>query len=367
MFSIGGSSLTNGLYDYSNLGVGGTGVGSVAPVVSMANAFSGAVSSPDSFGRGTITLTSTYLPSTINYYVVTPEALRLVVVGPSFSSGSGSAFSQGANTGTFSNTSLGASVFGLVSNANIEAYMYAATGMLNTDPNSGSFTGVGDLDEEGAVISGGTISGTYRIGANGYGTMNISGIDLGDVNTVGLYLIDPKLNLLDPNNTVSGLGGALISDIDPLVNGAGFLLPQTDTSTSSFAGRYTFGVHEYSQLGQAGWELDLVGEGPVTSGSLNGKGILSDPSLFFGGPARTYSGVNFTATAVPDSSHVGRYTLGGNGFVVNLGATPDSKYKTVVVYQASGEQLFFMDEDLFTLFLGLFEQQSSLSGIPGTF
>jgi hypothetical protein len=366
VFSLTGSSLTNGLYDYSNLGVGGTGVGSVAPVVSLGNAFSGTVSSPDSFGRGTITVTSADLPSTVNYYVVTPEVLRLVVVGPSFSSGAGSAYSQGASAGTFSDASLGTSVFGLVSNANGEAYLYAATGMLNTVPNSGSFSGVGDLDEEGAVISGGTISGTYKIAANGYGTMNISGVDLGDVTTVGLYLIDPQVNLLDPNDTASDLGGALIADIDPLVNGAGFLLPQTDTATSSFAGHYAFGVHEYSALGQAGWELDLLGEGPVTSGILNGKGILSDPSLFFGGPATTYSGVNFTATTVPDSNHAGRYTLSGNGFVVGLGATPDSKYKTVAVYQASGEHLLIMDEDLFTLFLGIFEQQTSLSGIPGS-
>ena len=63
--------------------------------------------------------------------------------------------------------------------------------------------------------------------------------------SLGIYMTDPNLNLIDPNNTTSGLGGALVADLDSSLNGTGVLIPQTDTATDSFAGNYAFGAQGY--------------------------------------------------------------------------------------------------------------------------
>jgi hypothetical protein len=360
IFLISGTSLTNGIYDFDDI-ENGTGNGTVTTGAQ----FTGTISAPDPFGRGSITITNANLPSEINYYIVGPEVLRLVVVGPGYMSGSGSAFGQGTNAGTFNNASLGSSVFGVESNSNIEAYLYAATGMLTTNPGAGTFQGVAD-DEEGAVVSGSSISGTYSITNNGYGSLRISPGELGSVSVLGIYLTDPNLNLNDPNNTTSGLGGALVADLDANIDGTGVLVPQTDTSVASFAGNYAFAAHEYNQQGETGWEDDFVGQGPVTGDVLNGTGLVSDPGTFFYfGGAPTNSGVTFSGTAAPDTTHAGRYTLAAGGLAVTISGRGTYDYATVVIYQASGDQLFWMNEDLLTLFLGPLQQQASLSGLPG--
>jgi hypothetical protein len=361
VFLISGTSLTNGIYDFDDI-ENGTGNGTVTTGAQ----FTGTISAPDPFGRGSITITNTNLPSEINYYIVGPEVLRLIVVGPGYTSGSGSAFGQGTSAGTFKNASLGSSVFAVESNSNVEAYLYAATGMLTTNPGAGTFQGVGDDDEEGAVVSGATISGTYSITNNGYGSLRISPGDLGSVTVLGIYMTDPNLNLNDPNNTTSELGGALVADLDANIDGTGVLVPQTDTSVASFAGSYAFAAHEYNQQGETGWEDDFVGQGTVTGGILNGTGLVSDPGTFFYfGDAPTNSGVTFSGTAAPDTTHSGRYTLAGSGLAVTISGRGTYDYSTVVIYQASGDQLFWMNEDSLTLFLGPLQQQALLSGLPG--
>ena len=50
------------------------------------------------------------------------------------------------------------------------------------------------------------------------------------------------------------------------------MIPQTDTSTASFTGNYSFGAQSfYTGLG-----FDFVGQGSMTGGTLNGTGLLSD-------------------------------------------------------------------------------------------
>jgi len=235
---------------------------------------------------------------------------------------------------------------------------------------AGTFQGIADEDEEGAIASGSSISGTYSIASNGYGNLIISPGQLGSVSAQGIYMTDPNLNLLDPNNTTSGLGGALVVGLDPLVNGTGVLLPQTDTSTASFTGSYVFGVHDYSDMAVQGWEFDVLGQGSVADGVFTGTGLVSDPfGFFYYNGSSTYtvihSGVTFSGTAVPDVAHVGRYTLAPNGLAVTISGWGTYDFKTIVIYQASGGQLLWMDEELLTLFLGTFQQQGSLTGIPG--
>ena len=174
-------------------------------------------------------------------------------------------------------------------------------------------------------------------------------------------MTDPNLNLNDPNNTASGLGGALVADLDVTLNGTGVLTPQTDTATANFSGNYAFGAQVYNGLSSSGWEFDFVGQGSVTGGVLTGTGLVSDPFFTFSGNP-TDSGSTFSGTATPDGAHPGRYTMFASPLAVTAGgSTIDFQ---VVVYQASGGQLFWLDEDVLSLSLGPLEQQGSLTGLP---
>jgi len=346
VFSISGTNLQNGFYDLDDAGS-----------VTLATPFSGTISRPDTFGRGTIT--GTGIAVTFNYYIVGPKAIRIIDVDL-FDSVVGSAFGQGA--GSFSNTSLGSSVFGV--QANSFAPLYAAAGMFTTVPGSGTFSGVGDNDEAGLggpIVSDSPISGTYSIASNGYGSLTITNGGFADVIDLGIYMTDPNLNLNDPNNTASGLGGALVADLDVTLNGTGVLTPQTDTATASFSGNYAFGALVYNGLSSSGWEFDFVGQGSVTGGVLTGTGLVSDPFFTFSGNP-TDPGSTFSGTATPDGAHPGRYTMFASPLAITAGgSTLDFQ---VVVYQASGGQLFWLDEDVLSLSLGPLEQQGSLTGLP---
>jgi hypothetical protein len=330
--------------------------------------FSATITGPDAFGRGT--MTSTTLPiSSLNYYVVGPEAIRFIDVDTiTTDSAIGSAFGQG--TGTFSNGSLGSSVFGVSSNS--LGNLYAAAGMFTTVPGSGTFNGVADDNEfdNGTIVPEAPISGTYTVGSNGYGSMTIAAGDLGDVSALGIYMTDPLLNLNDPNNTASGLGGALVADLDVSsvnptgVNGTGVLIPQTNTSTADFAGSYAFGAQVYNESrGPAlGWEFDFVGQGSVKSGALSGaSGLLSDPFFIFNATAPDGTDTaTFSGTVSPDPVNLGRYRT---TLAVTVAADPDY---AVVIYEASGAQLFWLDESANgeSVFLGSLQQQGSLIALP---
>ncbi len=203
IFSISGGGLT-GSVDVNDSGT-----------ITLANAISGSVTPTDVFGRGQITGVSLNgVALALNYYVVTPTAIRIIDIdansnnNPSAGNTAvGSAFGQGS--GAFSNASLAHSVFAVESNS-WGARFYAAAGSLVPDAATGKFTGVGDDEEEGVLVSASPIFGTYSIDSSGHGGLQIENAGLLDVTLFGVYATDPTLNLLDPNNTTGG-GGALVS------------------------------------------------------------------------------------------------------------------------------------------------------------
>jgi hypothetical protein len=355
LFQVAGGSLSNGVFDYDDNGA-----------VTLGTNFTGTVSPPDQFGRGTIT--NTLIATTIDYYIVTPQVIRLIDMDATDSL-VGSAYSQG--TGSFTNASLGASVFGVASNS--WGNLYSAAGQFTTSPqtavtaqqspsSNSNFTGVGDDDELGiGTASGSSISGTYTIGTNGfngYGSMTITVGDLGDVSQLGIYMVDPTVNILDPNNTTSGLGGALVVELDTSLNGTGVILPQSDPATASFAGNYAFGAQAFSDVPPVGWEYDLLGQGQVAAGVLTADGIISDPfGVFNNGVSAGYTGVSFTGTATPDGVNLGRYTMFTSPLAVDIPGLGVSDL-SVVIYQASGDQLIWMEEDTNSLFGGTIQQSN---------
>jgi hypothetical protein len=324
--------------------------------VLIGRTFTATINAPDAYGRGTIPgVTLGNKEMLLNYYVVGPEAIRIIDIDVA-DAGAGSAFGQG--TGTFGNTSLGSAVFGVESNS--YGALYAAAGQFATDATNGTFTGFADNDElELSTIWSSSISGTYSVGSNGYGNLTITSGTLGDVSTFGIYLTDPNLNLNDPNNTTSGLGGAVVADLDVTVNGTGLLLPQTDVTTASFAGNYAFGALDYNYLSEGdGWEFDFAGQGAVTGLALKWFGLISDPWLAVGDNP-TDPAAKFSGTAAPDGSNPGRYTL-----PLVIGQTGFASDFQVVAYQASGGELLWLDEDVYSVFLGSLQQQGSLTALP---
>jgi hypothetical protein len=342
VFSASSGTLT-GFYDVNDDGS-----------VTLGNDLSGASTDPDAFGRGTVT--GTGIAGTLAYYIVGPEAIRLIDIDVD-SSAVGSAFGQGA--GGFTNASLGQSVFALGSNSWADI-LYGAAGQFTTD-GAGNMAGVGD-DNEGPgafIASAAPIAGTYSIStlADGYGSLTLNPGDLGDISSLGIYMTDPLLNLNDPNNTVSGLGGALVVDLDTTpLTGTGVITPQTDTATASFTGNYAFGAQAYAPafgIGP-GWEFDMVANGTVdASQTLTGTGLISDPFGTFDLTPTEFTGVGFAGTATPDGSNPGRYTF-------SLATTGD--YGEVdfspVIYQADGTQLYWLEEDFYpVVWSGPIEQQ----------
>jgi len=360
VFSISASGTAlQGAYDVDDAGA------TITPT--LGTVFSGTITGPDAFGRGTITGPAAI---SLNYYVVGPEAIRIIDVDvDTGDAGVGSAFGQG--TGTFTNASLGSSVFGVASNS--FGNLYAAAGMFTTVPDNPTFSGVADDNEydNGVIVTKAPISGNYSISNevngvtyNGYGSLTITPGDLGDVSVLGIYMTDPLLNLNDPNNTTSGLGGALVAELDGFdLNGTGVLVPQTDTSAASFAGNYAFGAQVYNDPRgpTLGWEFDFIGQGSVTGGALSGAGLVSDPFFIFNNtqPDGTDT-ATFSATASPDPVNAGRYTT---RLDVTVSADPGF---AAVIYQASGGQLFWLDTDENgeSVFLGSLQQQGSLTALP---
>lgn len=359
VFSISGGAMT-GTYDVNDLG-------DMFGAVTGLTLSDETVSTPDSFGRGTMTNSVVIISNPLTtlslvYYIVGPEAIRLIDVDP-LDTGVGSAFGQGASAGSFSNTSLGSSVFAIESNDVITGHPYAVAGQF-TVPSSGTITGIEDDNEvEYGASDTGSISGsTYSIANNGYGSVTLT---FEDILSLGIYMTDPNLNLSDPNSQVGG-GGALLAEMDGGVfAGTGVVIPQTDTAAADFTGAYAFGAQAL-YTGGGGGEFDFVGLASVPSGTLinNGVGIASDPGEYIDEESpTTISFVPFSGNLTADGSNPGRYTMLGGSNRLNFGL--NEEVFNVVIYQANGDQLFWVDLDgpSGLAYLGPVQQQGSLSSL----
>ena len=238
----------------------------------------------DVYGRGSITgftdPNNGNAPISLVYYIVGPEVLRIIDVDADDAM-AGSAYGQGSAT-TFDSTVLSTDVFGILDNT--EDAIFAAAGQLvaaNTAVGTfnATFTGEGDDDELGTVMATGTpggVAGNYSFSPTvlGYGSMtDVTG--LGSIHKLGLYATDPKLNLLDPNNTTAAnLGAALILDLDDFAQGTGIVVPQGTIASdgSDLNHSYGFGAQAYTgssdgswPTGNPGWEYDFVGQGTFAS------------------------------------------------------------------------------------------------------
>ncbi len=342
----------------------------------------------DVYGRGSITgftdPSNANEPISLVYYVVGPEVLRIIDVDADDTM-AGSAYGQGSAT-SFDSTVLSKDVFGILDNTEDEVVV--AAGQLvavNTAAGtfSATFTGEGDDDEGGAVVSGtpGGVAGNYSFSKTvlGYGSMTgITG--LGSIHTLGLYATDPTLNLLDPNNTTaSNLGAALVLGLDDFAEPTGVVIPQGTVASdgSDLDHSYGFGAQAYVDngsfpSGNPGWEYDFVGQGTFsslafTTGSPSTLVDLSDPfASFVPGKPGEYTAVRIAGTAAaPDAA--GRYAFpSATPFAVGPvgGAGGPTVDFTVVLYEAGPGLVFSIEEDANSEWLGTFQEQSAGSLKP---
>jgi len=360
VFTITGTSIA-GIVDVNDGGA-----------FSRGTLFTGILGPADSLGRGTITNNAGF-PVSFNYYMVGPEVIRIVNVDPT-DTAVGSAFGQGSNP-SFSNGSIRQSVFSLENSPT----GYAAAGQFSTSPAadakpesnasavahqgqpaSNEFDGIGDLNElDGAVLTAANITGTYSLDSNGYGTLNFDG-GFGDVATLGIYAVDPALNILDPNNPSAGGGVAVLAEMDENLVGIGALFPQADVAVSSFAGFYAFGAQGQTSAGFD--EFDFLGGATVSEAGtvFSGTGSLSDPFATLTGGVESQTAA-FSATAVPDTApgHAGRYTLNPVAVASTTSDFTPFDFTTVTAYQANGQQLFWVEVDPHSEFGGSLQQNPS--------
>ena len=360
VFTITGTSIA-GIVDVNDGGA-----------FSRGTLFTGILGPADSLGRGTITNNAGF-PVSFNYYMVGPEVIRIVNVDPT-DTAVGSAFGQGSNP-SFSNGSIRQSVFSLENSPT----GYAAAGQFSTSPAadakpesnasavahqgqpaSNEFDGIGDLNElDGAVLTAANITGTYSLDSNGYGTLNFDG-GFGDVATLGIYAVDPALNILDPNNPSAGGGVAVLAEMDENLVGIGALLPQADVAVTSFAGFYAFGAQGQTSAGFD--EFDFLGGATVSEAGtvFSGTGSLSDPFATLTGGVESQTAA-FSATAVPDTApgHAGRYTLNPVAVASTTSDFTPFDFTTVTAYQANGQQLFWVEVDPHSEFGGSLQQNPS--------
>jgi hypothetical protein len=273
-------------------------------------------------------------------YIVGPEVLRIIVTNTG-ETDSGSAFGQGA--GPFSAASLTGSFVFKESSAVTGATSFVAAGQFTTDAKGNITAGLADGDAGGTVTSA-SFGGTYTIGANGYGSAAVTG-NSQLAGTFGLYAVDPALNILDPNNTAAGGGGAVLLDLAGAAVGTGVILPQAAPASQTFTGNY---AADFRCFTPGGIEQNFDGNINVAAGgAITGTGDAAD--LQAGSP---HLAVALSGTATADAAHPGRFTL---PLTIALGANPPAL--NFVIYQASTGQLLWVETDTAQYVSGSIEQQ----------
>jgi hypothetical protein len=327
----------------------------------------------ETFGRGTVQGSLDGITTTVNYYIVNSEVLRLIDVDTT-DTAVGSSYGQGSAQNTFTNASIGTSVFSMAGVDDL--VLYNAVGQFTTTateddaktksnlrgvhpngtpPTLGTFAGIADVNESvdgGPLVGPEAFNGTWGLATDGRGNFTFTVGPTDDIALFGVYAVDPTLNILDPNNSGTGLtGGALLVELDENLVGSGLLLPQVATpAVSDIAAVVAFGAQGNGAVatedGTVIDEFDLLGASNVAAGVFAGEGFIDDPAGINTGDAIVDPNSTFSATFVDDGEGIGRYTATDDGsFEANSPSTDESITFDVTAYEANGGQLFWIETD----------------------
>lgn len=384
----GQGNVKSGTFDYNGSSAGGNDLGYSSV------SFTGTYAAPDSYGRGILTVSATpdspANPTDFAYYIVTPSVVRFVALdNNSNTSPIGSAYGQGTfatgsnDTDTALSGSYIFSYYGYDSTGNNND---AAAGQFTTDGSGNITAGVMDLNVQNA--SGGTGSGpgtvTTGIPLTQNAAISFSGTPRGTLTTpsgqiYNIYLTDPNLNLLDPNNT-TGTGGALMFQANNTSSSAsygssvGVMIPQTvavaaPVPPSSYAVEF---LQQSNPWGCCNYNGGYTGDITVSAnpaGTFAGEGeFQSSGSDSIGSCCAKLDTEPISGTFTADTNNPGHFTgtiettpvfpLGAIGSAVP--GTFDVSY-----YMANGSQGFFVEIDPVAPTFGVVEAQVSTAATPG--
>ncbi len=398
----GNGNITAGIFDV-NVGNDGGGSGyngELAAGQQLAGLqFTGTYTAPDNNGRGVITVNNapfaaspcggTGQPACTQsaqyaYYLVTPEVLRLVLItNTGFGGNAGSAYGQGslATGANDTNSALSGnyvfSYFGFGDNNNGGDSDAAAGQLTVTVAANGSATisnGIMDTN----VADGGTGNAlgvvTTDIPLSG-GTVSISGSPRGTLTTptgqvFNVYLTDPNLNLLDPNNT-SGTGGALLFEANNSAtygNAVGLMIPQAASPPTSLSGSYAILFGQESNVsGCCSYDSGYTGDFTVSTTTLDtfaGEGDFQGSGTDAAGQCCSVLGTNpLTGTFSADASNAGHFI----GTITTTPAFPTGPVGgttpgtiDVDFFVANGSQGFLVETDPVAPTFGVIEAQGSI-------
>lgn len=298
---------------------------------------------PDTNGRGRLSMIPGAATSrSFTFYMVSPKVLRLFEDDNVDLMG-GSAYAQGAAPMTLSGRFVYQHEGWSSTGRTVAAGQFIANGASSVTG------GISDANVGGAAPTmtslGKAVSGTFAIGANLAGTLNLTDAASTAMSTFNVYMVDPTINMLDPNNS-SGGGGALLLHTDANINGTGMLIPQTISAPPAIVANQALNLRNCIAASTPN-ELDLVG---VVSSDGSGKFVngLADYDQSNSVNPMTVTGAPFTGSFMMDSANAGRFTgsfsipmpTGGYPFI-----PPSATSLNISIYQASDSQALVIQTD----------------------
>jgi hypothetical protein len=301
------------------------------------------VSAPDAFGRIEISLdmtTSGIGGIGLAGYIVDGNRIRLVEnsLDPNdvfFGVTGGTAFAQGASTGTFANTTIEGSSFVFSTNGqDVNGYLQLA-GVLTTNVDGTTVSGTLNFNDLTGIGPQAPIAftGTYTVDATGRVTLS--------------SLTDGATFTYNAQLYLDGNGHAAFATMDNTDTAGGYAFPQTgggSFTAASFAGNYGFDATgiDFNTFE----ELDAVG--PVTADGVSALNGTVDLNLLLGAQTSAVPLTDGFSTVDPSGFLTGTVT----GLDTSFGSTDAFSYYLVDTTKAVAIQ-----SDPNQLTLGYFELQ----------
>jgi hypothetical protein len=288
------------------------------------------------------------------YYLVTPEVLRLTTMtNTGFAGNTGSAYGQGT-VGTTNSALTGSYVFGNLG-FDVPGNAMGAAGQLTADGGGNLSAGIMDLNDSGN--SGNLLLGQSLAGS----TYSISGSPRGTITgpagqTYNVYLTDPNLNLLDPNNSTGG-GGALFLETDGTYSTIGTVIPQAEPASATLEGAYAILLSDQNNPANSdGGFTGNFGTSSTAPGTFSGEGAFqgtgTNNATLIVGPLEGTFGA--------DTNNAGRFT----GSISTTPAFPNGALggttpgtEQVSYYLANDSQGFVVETDTVAPVTGWVELQ----------
>jgi hypothetical protein len=272
------------------------------------------------------------------YYIISAKVLRMLE-GDNIDLTGGSAYAQSATVPPLSGK------FVFQHSGWSSAGRTIAAGQFTANASGSVTAGVSDSIAGGPPTTPSTskpVTGSYMLSGTQNGTLTL--MDAAGSSTFNIYMVDPAVNILDPNNP-SGGGGALLLHTDALINGTGIVVPQAVSATPSFVANYALNLTNTITTSTATDESDLVGVVSSDGSSKFVNGLADYDKNDSANPAiLPVLGASFTGTFAADTTNSGRFT---GSFTVTPGAYPfiSAAAFNVSFYQASGSQAFVIQTD----------------------